>query len=94
MNREFTRYQKLPPLPVFFWGAGENCPPISAQSLPPPRGLGVRWLARNGADTALVSSTQAVGRSHHDESGVCPRPSPTALQDADAHSAAATSSRV
>ena len=43
----------------------------------------MRWLAGNGADTALAG--RAEGRS---ESGVCPHPSPTALQDAGAGSGA------
>src|SRR6185369_4969769 len=54
---------------------------------------GVRWLARNGADTALdPKQTFAVGFSMfdvrcfcpHSQSGVCPHPSPTAVQDAGA----------
>ncbi len=54
-----------------------------------PQGLGVRWLAGNGADTAL-DSLQREGRG---ESGVCPHPSPTALQDTGAPAEAGAGSR-
>ena len=49
--------------------------------------LGVRWLAGNGADTAFLARHHT-GCSHDAESGVCPRPSPTALQDAGARTGA------
>ena len=55
------------------------------RNLPP--GFGVRWLAGNGADTAFAWSQvfaflQPFRSYGLPESGVCPHPSPTALQDA------------
>ena len=86
MNPEFTRFQKLPSLDSGLVSTGE---PSDA-----PQGLGVRRLAGNGADAALhVGCSVSNVECFQIQSGVCPRPSLTALQDADAHIAASTPSR-
>ena len=62
------------------------------------KGHGVRWLAGNGADTAFereqtfnVGSWMLKVRCFpHSQSGVCPHPSPTAVQDAGARGCALT----
>ena len=68
-----------------------QCAPILAWRLPRnltkncPHGqprLGLRWLAGNGADTAFRSRLSTASRGAS-QSGVCPHPSPTAVQDAD-----------
>ena len=43
---------------------------------------GLRWLAGNGADTAFALGL-STARRQSSQSGVCPHPSPTAVQDAD-----------
>ena len=85
MNRDFTRYQKLPDLDVLLVSATEPSDP--------PQGHGVRWLAGKGADTALASAMRVVRHSSSRESDVCPHPSPAALQDAGAPNVAANSFR-
>jgi len=52
---------------------------------------GVRRLAGNGADTAFGQGRRAAARfSGPTESGVCPPPAPTALQNASAASSTLT----
>lgn len=84
MNRDFTRYQKLPCLDAL---------PVLSKRPGSPQGHGVRWLAGKGADTALASAMRVVRHSSSSESGLRPHPSPAALQDAGAPNVAANSFR-